>query len=148
MIERSQGAPSWECKVFVDADCPLCAREAALWRRLDRGRGRLVLEDVSAPDFDASRYARTRDEFMAEIHAQRPDGSLVTGMEVFRRAYAAVGLGWLLAPTGWPLPRPLFDAGYRWFARNRLRLTGRARACAAGACAPEAGSSDASRPSA
>ena len=30
------------------------------------------------------------------------------GMAVFRLAYRAVGLGWLVAPTGWPLLRPLF----------------------------------------
>jgi len=56
---------------------------------------------------------------------------VIEGMEVFRRAYAAVGLGWLLAPSGWPGVGRLFDAAYRWFARNRLRLTGRgpAHAC-------------------
>jgi len=55
-------------------------------------------------------------------------------MEVFRRAYGAVGLGWLLAPSRWPLLGRLFDAAYRWFARNRLRWTGRQAACAAGHC--------------
>jgi predicted DCC family thiol-disulfide oxidoreductase YuxK len=55
---------------------------------------------------------------------------------VFREAYAAVGLGWLVAPTGWPILRPLFDVGYRWFARNRVRL-GRifGRRCEDGRCA-------------
>jgi predicted DCC family thiol-disulfide oxidoreductase YuxK len=63
-----------------------------------------------------------------------PDGSLVRGMEVFRRAYDAVGLGWLLAPTRWPILRSIFDAGYSWFARNRLRLTGRTGTCDSGRC--------------
>jgi len=58
-----------------------------------------------------------------------PDGSLVKGMEVFRRAYDAVGLGWLLAPTNWPVLRSISDAGYAWFARIRLHLTGRTSAC-------------------
>jgi predicted DCC family thiol-disulfide oxidoreductase YuxK len=124
-------APPWDFKVFVDDDCPLCAREAALWRRLDRGRQRLILEDISGADFDAHAYGKTREDFMREIHGQRPDGALVTGMEVFRRAYAAVGWGWLLAPTSWPILRPIFDAGYRFFAKHRLRLTGRStRSCA------------------
>jgi len=72
---------------------------------------------------------------MARIHGVLSDGSVVEGMEVFRRAYAAVDLGWLLAPTRWPIIRPLADAAYRWFARNRLRLTGRRHECT---CAPQA----------
>ena len=44
------------------------------------------------------------------------------GLEVFRRAYDAVGLGFVLAPTAWPVLRPIADATYRWFARNRVRL--------------------------
>jgi predicted DCC family thiol-disulfide oxidoreductase YuxK len=62
---------------------------------------------------------------MSTIHGVLEDGTLVTGMEVFRGAYRAVGLGWVLAPTGWTLFRPFFDLLYRSFARHRLRLTGR-----------------------
>jgi predicted DCC family thiol-disulfide oxidoreductase YuxK len=103
-------------------------------RRLDGGRGRLGFEDIAAPGFDASRYGRSQREVMARIHGVLPDGTLVEGVEVFRRAYAAVGLGWLVAPTRWPLLRPLADAAYRWFARNRLRLTGRNQSCSTAQC--------------
>jgi predicted DCC family thiol-disulfide oxidoreductase YuxK len=124
-----------EITVLFDGECPLCAREVALLRRLDRGRGRLDLEDIAAPGFDASRYGRSRDELMARIHGVAPDGTVLEGVEVFRRAYAAVGLGWLVAATRWPLLRPLADAAYRWFARNRLRLTGRGEVCSSERCA-------------
>jgi predicted DCC family thiol-disulfide oxidoreductase YuxK len=112
-------------RILIDGDCPLCRREARLLERLDRDRGRLEMVDIAASAFDPSRFGLTMEHVMGEIHAVLPDGRLVTGMEVFRRAYAAVGLGWLLAPSGWPVLRPLFDVLYRWFARNRLRLTGR-----------------------
>lgn len=108
--------------VLIDGACPLCRREAALLTRLDKGRGRLRMEDIAREGFEPAAYGRTMDELMGEIHGVAPDGALVTGMEVFRRAYRAVGWGWLLAPTGWPLLRPAFDAMYRWFARNRMRL--------------------------
>lgn len=111
--------------IFVDMLCPVCAKEANLMRWLDGGRGGLALIDISSSAFDPSRYGRTQQQFMDEIHGMKSDGAIVTGMEVFRRSYAAVGWGWVLAPTAWPLLRPLADAGYRWFARNRLRLTGR-----------------------
>jgi len=98
-------------------------------------KGLLALEDIAAADFDASLYGRTFEQLMGTIHGVLPDGRLVTGMEVFRRAYAAVGLGWLLAPTGWPVLKSFFDFAYKLFAQNRLRLTGRPQDCASGRCA-------------
>jgi predicted DCC family thiol-disulfide oxidoreductase YuxK len=118
-----------ELIIFIDGECPLCLREARMLQRRDRRRGRLRMIDITHPSFDPSRYGRTMDQVMGAIHGRLPDGTMITGMEVFRRAYAAVGLGWLLAPTGWPGLRQLFDRLYAWFARNRLRLTGRGNAC-------------------
>jgi len=126
-------AAGFEIEVLYDGDCPLCSREVAGLRRLDRGRGRVRFADIAGTDFDPARAGRSHAELMARIHGVLPDGTLVEGIEVFRRAYAAVGLGWLLAPTRWPLLRPLAEAAYRWFARNRLRLTRRRDDCS---CAP------------
>ena len=75
---------------------------------------------------------------MGQIHGITWDGRIVRGLEVFRQAYDAISLGWLLAPTGWPWIRPFADLMYRWFARNRLRITGRGSACDSG----RAGTSD------
>lgn len=122
-------------RILIDGECPLCRYEGNLLRRLDRGRGRLAIEDITAPGFDAARLGTTFEAVMGQIHGVLPDGRLVIGMEVFRLAYSAVGLGWLLAPTGWPGLKPMFDRFYRWFARNRLRLTGRRDACESGRCA-------------
>lgn len=36
---------------------------------------------------------------MGNIHAILPDGKVVTNVEVFRRLYEAVGLGWVYAIT-------------------------------------------------
>jgi predicted DCC family thiol-disulfide oxidoreductase YuxK len=124
-----------ELQVFYDGGCPLCAREIAGLARLDRGRGRIAFVDIATPDFDAAAHGVDHARLMARIHGRLPDGTWVEGMEVFRRAYGAVGLGWLLAPTGWPGLRPMFDAAYRWFARNRRRLTGRAGRESGACCA-------------
>ncbi len=136
---------SWQIKVLIDGACPLCRREADLWRRLDRDRGRIALEDIGAPGFEAARYGLTREQVMEQIHGVLPSGDVVRGMEVFRRTYAAVGWGWLLAPTAWPLLRPVFDGAYRWFARNRQRLAGRRRTCVAH-CTPRGPDSPACEP--
>lgn len=136
-----------EIYLLVDGLCPLCKREAAFLERRDKGRGRLVTIDITAPGFDPARYERSMDDLMGQIHGVLPDGTILTGMAVFRRAYQAVGLGWLLAPTGWPVLRPLGDAAYRWFARNRTRLTGRCEGgrCGVGGGVAQAGDSSATR---
>lgn len=125
----------WEIEAFFDGDCPLCAKEIALLRRWDR-RQRIRFTDIAAPDFDRQSLGRTHDELMARMHGRLPDGSLVEGVEVFRRLYAAVGFRWPIAVSRWPLVRPLLDLLYRFFAKHRLRLTGRCESgrCKSGSC--------------
>lgn len=118
--------PSWQFRVFFDADCPLCSKEIALIRRMDRGRGRVDLVDLSADDFDATDYGLEQSTIEARIHGMYPDGRVVEGVDVFVEIYRALGWGWITAPARWPGFRTLLDLAYLWFARNRLRLTGRA----------------------
>jgi predicted DCC family thiol-disulfide oxidoreductase YuxK len=126
----------WQFQVLCDGQCPYCRLEARWLRALDRRRGRLALTDIAADGFDPARYGRTLPDLMGSLHGVFPDGRQTTGVETFRQAYRAVGLGWLLAPTRWPVLRPLADALYRLFARNRVRLGRLAgRGCAAGRCA-------------
>ena len=125
-----------EIVMLFDGECPLCMREVRMLRRADKGRGRLGFEDIAAPDFDAAAHGTDLETLMARIHGVLPDGTLIEGVEVFRRAYAAAGLGWLVAPTRWPGLRQLSEGAYRVFARNRLRWTGRANNCASESCKP------------
>jgi predicted DCC family thiol-disulfide oxidoreductase YuxK len=80
------------------------------------------------------------DDLMASIHGRLPDGKIVKGVEVFRRLYAAVGFAPLVVLTRLPGISHLLDLAYRWFAKNRLRLTGRCndRACSTPARAGKA----------
>jgi len=134
-------AADWEINVLFDGECPLCTREVQMLERRDRGRGRIRFEDIAAPGFEPAVYGLDAQRVMARIHGVLPDGRVVEGVEVFRRAYGAVGLGWLLAPTRWPGVRRLVDACYRLFARNRLRLTGRTVDACDTRCVPREASS-------
>jgi predicted DCC family thiol-disulfide oxidoreductase YuxK len=118
-------------ELFYDGDCPLCRREIAMLRRLDR-LARIEFTDIAAPGFDPTPLGKTHADLMARIHGRRPDGSLVEGVEVFRLAYQAVGLGPLVALTRLPGVRGALDVAYAVFAKNRLRLTGR---CSPDTCA-------------
>lgn len=115
-------ANDYPLKIFYDASCPVCALEMDQLRARD-GAGRLVLVDMSAPDFDATCHGFAHADLDGAIHAVRPDGSVVRGMPVLRLAYAAAGLGWLLRPTGVGPLRPAFDAAYRVFARHRKSIS-------------------------
>lgn len=112
--------------LFYDAACPVCALEMDHLRERNAA-GRLVFVDIGAPGFDAAAYGASVSAMDAEIHGLCADGSMLRGVEVLRLAYDAVGLGWVLRATGWPPLRPLFDAGYRVFARHRRTIS---RACA------------------
>jgi predicted DCC family thiol-disulfide oxidoreductase YuxK len=116
--------------ILFDGGCPLCLREVRFLEGRDRQRNapfpRLAFVDIDAPGYDPAAHAGIRyAEAMGRIHALAADGTVLRDVAVFRRAYELIGLGWLYAPTSWPLLGPLADAAYRFWARARLRLTGR-----------------------
>lgn len=118
-------------EVFYDGDCPLCMREIRMLMRKDRA-SRIVFTDIAAPTFDAAAVGTTYADLMTRIRGRLPDGSWIEGVEVFRQLYAAVGFRWLVAITRVPGLSHLLSLGYRAFAANRLRLTGR---CGPDGCA-------------
>jgi predicted DCC family thiol-disulfide oxidoreductase YuxK len=128
----------FDVEVYYDGQCPLCLREMRMLRRLDK-RGRIHFVDITDPGFDPAAVGIAWDALMSRIHARLPDGTVVEGVEVFRRLYAAVGFTRLAAVTRWPGLAQLLELGYRWFAKNRLRLTGR---CADQACDLRSGSAE------
>jgi predicted DCC family thiol-disulfide oxidoreductase YuxK len=120
----------WQVEVFYDGECPLCLREINMLRWMDR-KDRIRFTNIADSSFNPADYDKTMKEFMDEIQGRLPNGTWIIGVEVFRRLYAAVGLGPLVALTRLPGVSHGLDLGYRVFAKNRLRLTGR---CNAGAC--------------
>jgi predicted DCC family thiol-disulfide oxidoreductase YuxK len=111
----------WKLKMLYDGQCPFCRREVAWLEKLNHW-GDLVFEDISHPDFDPTKYGLTYEEVDGKLHGITPEGTIVRGVETIRKAYQAVGLGWLVAPTGWPVLRPLFDQIYDVFAKYRVPL--------------------------
>lgn len=109
-------------KLLYDGQCPMCSREARWLKRQD-GKDGLQLVDITGPDFDPGEFGLSRDEVMRVIHAVLPDGRVLRRMDAIRAAYAAVGRGWLLAPTTWPGLRWLTDLAYTLFARNRMTVS-------------------------
>jgi predicted DCC family thiol-disulfide oxidoreductase YuxK len=120
----------FEVEVFYDGACPLCMREITMLQKMDR-RARIRFTDIAQPSFDPATLGLTMDDMMKRIRARLPNGELIEGVEVFRRLYAAVGFEKTVALTRLPGIAGALDLGYRWFAANRMRLTGR---CEDGTC--------------
>lgn len=114
-------------EVYFDGECPLCRREVDMLRRLDRKHA-IRFTDIAAPGFDPETVGVDYPTLMARIHGRRANGDLIEGVEVFRELYAAVGFRRLVALTRLPGIAQLLDLGYRLFAKNRFRLTGRCEA--------------------
>jgi len=123
----------YEITLFFDGDCPLCSREVRYLERKD-SRGVIRFVDISTPDFDPAIYSKTKSDFMRAIHAELPDGTLIEGMEVFRRIYQAIGYGFLLKPTKLPILKQIFDFAYYVFAKNRIRIGTLLGRCGLGRC--------------
>jgi len=107
-------------EVFYDEQCPLCRKEINFIRKRDRD-GKLKLTDISDPNFNPQSTSKSLDELMREIHGRHADGTLVTGVEVFRQIYQRVGLGVFVIPTRWIGVRWCMDRMYNLFAALRYR---------------------------
>ena len=114
--------------VWHDGACPLCRREVALMRRLDR-RGAIRFVDLQTAGADAC--PRDRAEMLARFHASE-DGILLSGAAAFASMWRAIPL---LRPVGLAARNPwvlaVLERAYRLFLRVRPRLQRRARRKAA-----------------
>ena len=108
-------------RLLYDGECPICSREV-LWLQRRRPQS-IEAVDTSAEGFDSTDYGLTMEQVDAALYGVLPDGSMTVGMDSLREGYRLAGLGWLIAWTGWWPARPLFDAFYRSFARNRMRIS-------------------------
>lgn len=101
--------------VWFDGACPLCRREIALMRRLDR-QGRIAFVDVAASD---SVCPTDREALLARFHAEE-DGRLYSGAAAFAAMWRAIPA---LRPLGLLARRAvvlrLLEAAYLRFLRVR-----------------------------
>ena len=104
-----------------------------LKRRDSERTNSIVFVDVADPRYDpAENCGIDYETAMRTIHGIVPsttDGKdelvVVTGVDVFRKAYDLVGLGFVYAFLDVPVLKKLATAAYDAWARIRLPLTGR-----------------------
>ncbi|MBD2652972.1 thiol-disulfide oxidoreductase DCC family protein [Synechocystis sp. FACHB-383] len=117
---------NWQIELLYDGECPLCLREVNFLRSKDRGRGLVNFVDIAQPDYNPQDHGDVSfEDAMARIHAVKADGTVIKNVAVFREVYQVLGIGWLYAPTRWPIIGPLVDKIYDFWADRRLSWTGR-----------------------
>ena len=108
-----------ELIVWHDGSCPLCRREIALMRRLDR-RGAIRFIDATIADNAACPIDRA--DLLARFHASE-DGKLLSGAAAFAAMWRQIPM---LRPFGLaaraPFALAILERAYRQFLRVRPRL--------------------------
>lgn len=116
--------------MYYDGSCPLCRREVAHYRRLDRDQ-RVRWVDISREPEALAPLGVDLTTAMRRLHATDEYGRLVSGVPAFLAIWRALPAYRHLARAVTALGlTPLLDWGYNRFADWRFR-----RQCGAGACA-------------
>jgi len=103
-----------EVFVWFDGDCPLCQREIALMRRLDR-RHAIAFVDVAR---DNATCPIDRAALLARFHALE-DGRMLSGAAAFAAMWRAIPA---LRPLGLAARNPVILAALEFLYRRFLRL--------------------------
>ncbi len=110
--------------VWFDGACPLCRREIALMRRLDR-RGAVAFVEVGGLET----CPVDRAALLARFHAQEIDGPMLSGAAAFAAMWRVIpGLRTLGHVARIPAILWGLEQLYRFFLRVRPRLQALARA--------------------
>ena len=68
--------------MYYDGACPICSKEVATYRRLDRDNA-VTWHDVSVSDGDLGLDGVSQSDALTILHARLPDGRLVKGVDAF-----------------------------------------------------------------
>eukprot|EP01024_Parvocaulis_polyphysoides_P033674 TRINITY_DN29901_c0_g1_i2.p2 TRINITY_DN29901_c0_g1~~TRINITY_DN29901_c0_g1_i2.p2 ORF type:complete len:206 (+),score=24.45 TRINITY_DN29901_c0_g1_i2:29-619(+) len=125
-LTQGQVIPDWEIRMLYDGECPLCKREVDFLMERDSQNNKIDFVDFTQPEYSPEDNSGiTYEQAMKTIHGILPDGSVVTDIEVFRRLYEAVGLGWVYAITKNKAIENVANVVYGFWAKNRMQITGR-----------------------
>jgi predicted DCC family thiol-disulfide oxidoreductase YuxK len=92
------------------------------WLAKHRHQERVTLVDIQSSDFNAADVGHRFDDMMGLLHVKDSRGNWYIGMDASRALYAVLGYRWLVWLSCLPGLRGVMNAGYRFFARRRVRL--------------------------
>jgi predicted DCC family thiol-disulfide oxidoreductase YuxK len=108
--------------MYYDGLCPLCQAEILFLSRRNTA-GLLGFVDVNSTQYSADVVGVSCQQALDSMYAQYDDGELINGIDVFSAAYQRANLPTLAWLFSRPSLRPMLNWGYRFFAKNRHRIS-------------------------
>ena len=110
---------------LYDGGCPLCRRETDFLKGRDK-IGNIRFVDINSENYDPTNYQNISfKKAMSNLHGILHNGNLIQGLDVLAYAYQLVGLGWVYFPIKIPIISNLLKIFYSFWAKYRLKITGR-----------------------
>ena len=115
---------NYKLTFLYDGDCPLCLRETNFLKSKDTKKF-IKFVDISINYIPENYQNISYEKAMANLHGIIGSGEIIFGVDVLAYSYELVGLGWIYFPTKLPIISDFMRFLYKYWAKYRLRFTGR-----------------------
>ena len=110
---------------LFDGGCPLCLRETRFLKKKDSSN-KINFIDINNDSYNPSLYKDISYlEAMSNLHGILENGDIIKGLDVLAYSYKLIGLGWVYYPLKIEFLAPLLRLFYQYWAKYRLKITGR-----------------------
>ena len=115
---------TYKLTFLYDGACPLCLRETDFLKKKDSSKY-INFVDISINYIPENFENISFKEAMSNLHGILSSGEIIYGVDVLAYSYELVGLGWIYFPTKLPILSNFIRFLYKYWAKYRLKLTGR-----------------------
>ena len=115
---------TYKLTFLYDGACPLCLRETKFLKKKDSSKY-INFVDISINYIPKNFENISFKEAMSNLHGILNSGEIIYGIDVLAYSYELVGLGWIYFPTKLPIISNFVKFLYKYWAKYRLKLTGR-----------------------
>ena len=109
---------------LYDGACPLCLRETNFLKTKDKKKV-INFVDININYIPRNFQNISYKQAMNNLHGILGSGEIIFGVDVLAYSYELVGLGWIYFPTKLPILSESIKFLYKYWAKYRLKLTGR-----------------------
>ena len=110
---------------LFDGGCPLCLRETNFLKSKDE-LNKIDFVDINNVNYNPILFKDiSYAEAMSNLHGILENGEIIKGLDVLAYSYELIGLGWIYYPLKIKLLSPVLRLLYKYWAKYRLKITGR-----------------------
>ena len=115
---------TYKLTFLYDGACPLCLRETNFLKTKDNKKV-INFVDININYIPRNFQNISYKQAMNNLHGILGSGEIIFGVDVLAYSYELVGLGWIYFPTKLPILSNFIRLLYKYWAKYRLKLTGR-----------------------